>query len=393
MTDLKVAVVGGSIGGLTVALLLRDLGCEVEVHERSTSPLEARGAGIAVLPETVRYLTERGALDAADVCTTTSVVRYLGADGSTAFEEDRPHRFSSWNAIYRALLERFGHGRYHLSHPVRDVVGRADGATVVLEDGRTHDVDLVVCADGIRSGSRARLLPDVAPSYAGYVAWRGVVPEGELEPATLARLGDALTYQLLDESHILVYPIPSLTGGLAPGERLANFVWYRNVASGADLDALLTDRHGRVNEVSVPPGAVAEAFVAEARAYASAHLAPPIAEVVTGAADPFVQAIFDVEVPRMVFGRVAIAGDAAFAARPHAAAGTAKAADDAWALAEELARTDDVDAALAAWERRQLAVGSALVARTQAIGRRSQFDGSWVPGDPELAFGLHGPNR
>ena len=87
-------------------------------------------------------------------------------------------------------------------------------------------------------------------------------------------------------------------------------------------------------------------------------------------------------------------GDAAFAVRPHAAAGTAKAAADAWALRDALeSHPDDVDAALAAWEPQQLALGRSLLARTRAIGRRSQVDNSWRAGDPELIFGLHGPGE
>ena len=53
-------------------------------------------------------------------------------------------------------------------------------------------------------------------------------------------------------------------------------------------------------------------------------------------AEPFVQLIVDVAVPRMVFGRICLLGDAAFALRPHAAVGTAKAAEDAWQLARAL---------------------------------------------------------
>ena len=50
----SIAIVGGSIGGLTAALVLRDIGCDVTVYERASATLEARGAGIAVLPETLR---------------------------------------------------------------------------------------------------------------------------------------------------------------------------------------------------------------------------------------------------------------------------------------------------------------------------------------------------
>ncbi|WP_051975234.1 FAD-dependent monooxygenase [Cupriavidus necator] len=113
--------------------------------------------------------------------------------------------------------------------------------------------------------------------------------------------------------------------------------------------------------------------------------------VVCGAAQPFLQVIYDVEVPQMAFDRVCLIGDAAFVVRPHAAAGTAKAAADAWALAGALKRHGDVVAALADWEPRQLALGQQLLERTRRIGRRSQVDGNWVAGDPELIFGLHGP--
>ena len=109
------------------------------------------------------------------------------------------------------------------------------------------------------------------------------------------------------------------------------------------------------------------------------------------APQPFLQVVYDIEVPRMAFGRVCLIGDAAFVVRPHAAAGTAKAAADAWALAEALGRERDVPAALARWEPGQLALGGQLLERTRRIGRRSQVDGTWVPGDPELIFGLRGP--
>jgi len=108
---------------------------------------------------------------------------------------------------------------------------------------------------------------------------------------------------------------------------------------------------------------------------------------------PFLQVIYDIEVPRMAFGRVCLLGDAAFVVRPHAAAGTAKAAADAWALAETIARETDVPKALSRWESEQLALGAQLLERTRRIGRRSQVDGNWVPGDPELIFGLRGPGR
>jgi 2,6-dihydroxypyridine 3-monooxygenase len=111
-------------------------------------------------------------------------------------------------------------------------------------------------------------------------------------------------------------------------------------------------------------------------------------------AEPFVQAVFDIDVPRMMNGRACLVGDAAFAVRPHAAAGTAKAAEDGWVLAEELKRADgEVGVALPRWEERQLDLGASLLARTREIGDSSQSRGDFRAGDPRLVFGLYGPGR
>jgi 2,6-dihydroxypyridine 3-monooxygenase len=225
------------------------------------------------------------------------------------------------------------------------------------------------------------------------VAWRGTVAESLLSPLTRRALDDAITYQLLPNSHILVYPIPSKQGTVEAGNRLINFVWYRNVAA-ADFQALMTDREGQPRTVSLPPGAVQERYVEEIREYAAARVAPPIAEVVAATEKPFLQVIFDLEVSAMAFGRACLMGDAAFAARPHAAAGTAKAAANAWALAEALAEAQgDVEGALLKWQPEQLNLGRNLVERARRIGNRSQFDGTWEPGDPSLIFGLYEPGR
>jgi len=76
----RVAVVGGSLGGLTAALLLRDLGCTVNVYERSAAELEARGAGIAVLEATWRYPVERLGIPAKDFASQTRWVRFHAPD-------------------------------------------------------------------------------------------------------------------------------------------------------------------------------------------------------------------------------------------------------------------------------------------------------------------------
>ena len=390
----RVGVVGGSIGGLTAALVLRDLGCEVDVFERSGTALEARGAGIGLHPMTTRYFDESSELDAARVEIELPWLQFLDVSGEQIHRERMNYRFSSWNTIYRGLVRCFDDRRYHLGAEVADFSQDDDGVTVSLEDGVARTLHMLVCADGISSGARAKLLPRAEARYAGYVAWRATVPESELTPATFETLRDAITYSLLPAGHVLVYPIPNLDGALEPGRRLANLVWYHNYEEGDALDDLMTDRFGRRHSLSLPPGTARPGHVAWTREFASAHMPPAIAEILYKSPEPFVQVIYDIDVPRMAFGRIALIGDAAFAVRPHAAAGTAKACADGWALRDALRDAEgDPLAALSRWEPGQLALGRQLLQRTREMGDRSQFHRSWVPGDPSLRLGLYGPGR
>lgn len=383
---------GGSLGGLTAALLPLELGHDVTVFERSGAELEQRGAGIGFLPASYRYLAERARIDLDTLSVTTARIRYLDRGGRVVHEQAQPYRFSNWNTVYRSLLRCFGRDRYLLGRECVTIEPAGDEVRLRFAGGEELSCDLLVCADGIGSRARARLLPEVRPRYAGYVAWPGLVAEAELG-AGAAAFTDAITYHVFANSHILVYPIPGLDGSLQPGRRLINFVWYRNYLAGGDLDDLMTDSEGVRHDVSMPPGKPRAEHQEEMRATAAARLPPAMAGVVHAVERPFVQSILDIEVPRMAFGRVCLVGDAAFAVRPHAAAGTAKAAADGWALAEALEREPDVESALRAWEPGQLELGRSLLERTRRIGRRSQVDCNWTPGDPELIFGLYGPGR
>lgn len=387
------AVVGGSLGGLTAALVLREAGCEVELFERSASELFGYGAGIVIHEATVRYFRERTALTLDEISVPVAALRYLGRDGSVVYEEPSSYRFTAWSTLHRNLLRLFGEAAYHRGEALVGFDQDDKGVEGRFASGRTGRYDLLVCADGVQSTGRRLLLGDVDPTYSGYVGWRGTLAEADLSPAAFAALRDAITYGVIERSHILAYPIPNREGTLEPGSRLINFVWYRNVPAGKELEELMTDRHGFPRLISLHPGEAQPRYVSELREAAAALLPPTLAEMVVRTEHPFVQVVVDIEVPRMAFGRVCLTGDAAFVARPHAAAGTAKAAEDAWKLAEAVAAGEDLAGALERWSERQVELGGQLVARTREMGERSQAYGTWKPGDPDLRFGLYGPGR
>jgi len=390
---MDISIVGGSLGGLTAACLLRDAGHEVVVFERSPVRLEQRGAGIGFLPATYRYLHERAGIDLAKISVPTSHIRYLDALGNVVHDESHNYLFSSWNTVYASTLDHFGASNYHLNFEMSSFSQTLDSVSVNFTNGRSVESHVLVAADGIGSMARNTLIPTSKSVYAGYVAWRGMVRESTLPASVCQRLSDAITYFVYPHSHILVYPIPDHDGRVTNGDRLINFVWYCNYEPGQELTKLLTDKNGLLREVSVPLGLVSESNIASMKAMARANLPTILSDIVQATAEPFVQVIYDVEIEEMAFGRICLLGDAAMVVRPHAAAGTAKAAADGWALAEALEKYDSVSLALEAYQNSQLALAKNLLERTRRVGAKSQFLNTWDPRDPEVIFGLHSPGN
>src|SRR5215468_9360385 len=98
---LRVAVAGGSIGGLCAGIALRGIGCEVEVYERTLGAMTSRGAGIVVQDDLLHLLHRGGASELpASSCLQRRYLLPGGGDGTVAA---MPQRFTSWDAIYRTL--------------------------------------------------------------------------------------------------------------------------------------------------------------------------------------------------------------------------------------------------------------------------------------------------
>jgi 2,6-dihydroxypyridine 3-monooxygenase len=385
----RVAVVGGSIGGLTAALLLRDAGWEVDVFERSAALLEGRGGGIVLHPATARYLTERAGVTAAEISVSPRWLRYVDRSGGIAHQERCRYRFTSYDSLYRRLLESFGRDSYHLTEECIGVEDPHGSPCLEFASGRVARTDLIVFADGINSFGRRLLAPGVDPRYAGYVAWRGTVREDQVEPAAFNAVADAITYHILPAGHVISYPIPRPESAPGSGRlRLQNWLWYWNVREGPELDDLLTGDDGTRFTTSVARGLVSRDRVGELYRRAEASLPPVLAEILIGTPEPFIQTIVDVAAERIMWGRACLIGDAASTARPHVAVGTAKAADDAWTLASALdGAGEDVAQALLTWSRQRIALGAATVARSREAGTRLQ-SGRWHVGEP-LPYGLY----
>jgi 2-polyprenyl-6-methoxyphenol hydroxylase-like FAD-dependent oxidoreductase len=257
---------------------------------------------------------------------------------------------------------------YHAGKELRRIEQTANGVTAHFADGSSAEGDVLVGADGIRSTVRRQFLPEVVPLYAGYTAWRGLIAEAAFPPALHRELYEYFAFCLPANEQMLGYPVAGPDNDLRPGHRRYNFVWYRPASEERELPRLLTDDTGRRHALLIPPPLIARDVVAGMRADAAAVLAPQFNEMVGLCAQPFLQPIYDLTVPRMAFGRVAILGDAAFVARPHVGAGVAKAAEDALALADALAGGGDTEAALARFEAARVGIGTRIIAHARHLG-------------------------
>lgn len=369
----RAVVIGGSLGGLLTANTLRAAGWDVDVFETSPDQLDSRGGGVVLQPDVLDALAYAG-VDLPNPPGVASGDRiYLDRNDRIVEQIYMPQMQTSWSLLYRAMKSALPAHSLHAGETFVDFHMEGEQIVAQFESGRSEQADLLIGADGIRSTLRRRLLPDVVPHYAGYVAWRGLVEEPNLPRVAADVLRSRFAFQAGEDYSGLCYLIPGENDSTVFGQRRFNWVWYRKY-SAARLDELLVDRHGVKRAFSLPPGSTKSADIAHLRNDAPKWLGPTFRALVESTDDPFMQPIVDLRSPQMVFGRAVLLGDAASVPRPHTAGSTAKAAANAHALALALSSTwksgVTIDSALKRWESQQLQRGRLMTDLGISLGDR-----------------------
>lgn len=407
---------------------------KVTILERSPTPLlHNQGAGVVAGSETQTFFSKY-VCPGHEIAVKSSQRLYLDRKGGIVkgSVDVREQRMTSWDVLYRLLRwrvdgmdahEYLNNGSDKDEQTVAGLLGTTNdgpkatyqhGSTVTLveeddacspggggggacavhvekeaESGEQSTIiiiraDLVIAADGASSAVRKSLLPAVERSYAGYVAFRGTVPESCVSAPAAAAFVDKFAFFHADAIQILAYVIPGENGTLVPGRRLVNWVWYCNYddddgggggggggGSPTALDELMTDDEGRRHAFTLPVGGMQTRVWEKQKEYASAVLPPQFAELVHKTTRPFVQAITDVIAPENAFlgHKVLLVGDALAGFRPHTAASTSQAAFDALMLAELLLGKIDQ----AEYGQRVLRYAHEVQRRGVELGERSQF--------------------
>jgi len=190
---MRIAMVGGGIGGLTTALALTQAGFAVTVHERAPQ-LADQGAGITLAPNATRVLYHLGLgpdLEATSVTppmteyrhyrTGSVIMRMMTKDYRELYGAPymRLHRWDLQHAMIQRLAQ-IAPGALRLGSCVDQVETRNDQVTLRFADGRVETADLVIASDGIRSTIRESLFNPAPPVFTGFVAWRGLVDTANL---------------------------------------------------------------------------------------------------------------------------------------------------------------------------------------------------------------------
>ena len=369
----RAIVIGGSIAGLFVGAFLRRIGWRVDIYERSSIELIGRGVGI--------FATHLELFESLDKCgagtVDIGVIVYkrvtFDRAGEVIAEKPQFQIVTSWDRLRQVLLKANDRQRYYFGHVFERIEQDGSGVDVRFTNGRSERADLVVGCDGFRSSVRGSLAPEVQPSYSGYYIWRGAPNESELSPETRRTMFPYFTFFLADQLQALGYPISGMDDELRAGQRRYNFGWYR-VADAAKLKQMCVDDHGHDYEFGVPPPLVRKDLVAQMRAEAATLLPPQYLDCLQHIDQPFFTPVYDLCSPSLVFGRVALVGDAASTPRPHMGFGVSKAGAEAQALAEALSNHDDIDRALAAYNAVRQPLSERIVSHGRKLGMQLGVD-------------------
>jgi 5-methylphenazine-1-carboxylate 1-monooxygenase len=356
----EIAIVGGGICGLSLALNLHRRGISCRVYERAPE-IKELGVGITLLPHAMREFTALGIADAllkAGIESRESC--FFNRFGQLIYKEERGkfagykfpevmiHRGRLHRILYEAACAQLGADRIVTGHTCMRVEQDENGASVFFTDtasGRALDpvrAGAVIACDGINSVIRKQFHPADRVAFAGINTWRGVTRRKPiLTGATYMRIGSILT------GKIVVYPIVDAIDG--DGNQLINWM--------AEIKRDTFDQNDWNK-----PGDLADFYpLYESWRFDWLDVAGMIRRADFILEYPMVDKD---PIDRWTFGRITLAGDAAHPMYPRGSNGAAQGAIDARVLADCLqADREDAPAALAAYAAAR-APATAKIVRT-----------------------------
>ncbi len=190
MSDKHIAIIGAGIGGMTAAVTLAKKGIKVSIFEQAPELSEV-GAGLTITPNATKglmYLGLEKQMKEVGMAHTQQGVRHFETGemivplerGEKMLEKYGAYQFQAHRAdVHNVLIDELklhNSNTIYTNHELIDLNEKNNSVELVFSNNETHEVDFVIGADGNRSAVRKIILGDDDPQFAGYVAWRGLVP-------------------------------------------------------------------------------------------------------------------------------------------------------------------------------------------------------------------------
>jgi len=330
---MRIAVIGGGIGGLSAALQLLKAGLDVHVYEQAERIAEI-GAGIQISPNASRLLLRldlKAAMDGVGIRPRAVHQRRWDNGHTLQFAPLGPEVEATFGAPYyhfhrgdlvTLLADALPQARLHVGHKLVALDQKPNGVAARFENGVTAESDLLVGADGIHSRVRGLVFGPEKPRFTGCVAWRGLVPAERIRHLDIEVV-----------SH----------NWMGPGGHVVHY-W---VSGGRMMNVVCVVEHGDwTRESWTDKGEVTDVLAR----YEGWH--PTVRGLIGAFPETFIWALHDrAELPGWSAGRVTLLGDACHPMLPMMAQGAAQAIEDGAALAALLrAMPDDIAGALARYE-------------------------------------------
>lgn len=352
---MRVAIIGGGVGGLTAGIALRGAGYDPVIYERAAEFGEV-GAGISLSPNAVKGLESLGFTDflARDANEPMDQFLFHWESGEELLRYDRRDTRATYGAAYyqmhradllAGLVDAFGTERCVMGAALTGLEQGGATARIAFADGNEVEADIVIAADGLRSAVREMLFDPGEPRFSGHVAWRALVPGDRLS----SRASEASSINHIGPGQNLVtYPVRgrSLVNvvALTRAEGWTEESWNARAAP-AELAALFGGWADYVGEViaAIPGDALYRwgLFVRE----------------------PLVS---------WVKGRIALLGDAAHPMLPYMGQGASSTIEDAVVLGRCFAAAADPLEALRLYEAARMERAGFLQAESNVGGDRLQ---------------------
>ncbi len=364
MSSLKIGIIGGSIAGCAAAVMLQRTSHQIMVFEQSAGNLSSRGAGVCIDKELHQALIAQDYVD-ADMPYTELKMRpfFDGSSGQLLWKQPISAIALNWGVLYKNLRQRVLNQNYYQSAKVAYITSQENQVSLTLADGRQFDLDLLICADGFDSQGRNLLFPDQSPNPVGYIAWRGLLPVGEVQ--TNDEYWHQIPYFCFPSGQMLFYYIPDHH---ERNRYLLNWIIYHRVSS-EEIQNFMTDRDGHLHLYAMPPGVMSTNVRQVLNALAARYSSPHMAEIVRRTTMPFIQNIFEINLPYLQKDRTILLGDAGILTRPHVASGAVKALQGVILLDVILRQEDSIDKALSRWNQEQISKEQHIFKLGQSFGQ------------------------